>query len=177
MIGINSFKNKFNTLVSALSEVTTWVKGKTSDLKTEIIEFCIEQGPETTEFIEKGLNKNSFKTLMKYLLENSEKFESRQNKKRASEDTYSNVFSANSVADDQSVKSRVEQPTADKTTRTHQSFNFTMASVHSAIDSKAFGDRIKSYSTRNLIHEARRIRLSPGCNSYGDPLRSVFKKK
>ena len=177
VIGINSFRSKFNTLVNALSEVAIFFKGKTSSLKTEIVEFCIEQGPETTEFIEKGLNKYSFKTLMKYLLENSEKFESRQNKKKASEDTFSNVFSTNSVADDQSVKSRVEMPTADKTARTHQSFNFTMASVHSAIDTKAFGDKIKSYSTRNLIHEARRIKLSPVCNYYGDPLRTAFKKK
>ena len=177
MIGINTFKSKFCSLVGSLSEVTVWVKGKTLGLKSEIREFCVDRGIETTEFNEKGPNKNSFKTLMKYLLENSEKFESRQKKKRASEDTFSNVFSANSVADDQSVKSRVELPTAEKTVRTHQSFNFTMASVHSANDNKAFGDKIKSYSTRNLIHEARRIRLSPRCNYYGDPLRSALKKK
>ena len=177
IIGINTFKSKFCSLVNSLSEVTIWIKGKTSSLKTEIIEFCIDRGIETTEFSEKGQNKNSFKTLMKYLLENSEKFESRQKKKRASEDTFSNVFSANSVADDQSVKSRVELPTAEKTIRTHQSFNFTLASVHSATDNKTFGDRIKSYSTRNLVHEARRIRLSPHCNYYGDPLRSALKKK
>jgi hypothetical protein len=173
-IGIQVFSRKFSVLLTALSEISNWVQRKTKLLQSEIIDFYQETSSDT-EIFEKGLNKNSFKALVKYLFENSEKFESRQ-KKRASEESCSHVFSANSVADDQSVKSRIELPTADKTVRTHQSFNFNLASVHSASDSRAFEGRIKSYSTRNLIHEARRIRLSPS-NYYGDPLRSAMKKK
>lgn len=168
--GTQMYLKRFQTLNRALNEIILWVRGKGNELKKEF--------GDKSDFslIEKMENKVPFKGLIKYLLENSEKFEAKR-KKRVSEESISHGFSVKSNSEQQSVKSRTDLPTADKTSREHQSFNFNLACVHSLSDKKSFENRMKSYSVRNLGIEKRVSTCSPSYNSIGISLRSSFRKK
>lgn len=171
--GVHAYTIRFQSLSRVLTEVFNWIKTKNTELKKEIFE---KNSPEILDMIEKSVNsKVQFSGPAKLIYENFKKFEAGQNKKRLSEESNSHGFSIKSNSEQQSAKSRTELPTADKTSRAHQSFNFNFALVQHLTEKKMLDNKKKSFSSRNLGIEKRVSTCSPSYNSIANSLRSSFK--